>query len=254
MSDGTVPRRRARDAGLAGRALLAPSPFAADDGSAEPALTAVLAEHAAGRADLSAVVAALAGTRVLVPILPHGREIAPADEAAGGRAAAAVMGIATGDGRAAMPVFTSVAALAAWGTDARPVPTPVAQAAEGALAEGWPVLVLDPAGPVTVRLPRPAVVALSRRATWRPAVVAGVVDDEVAAAVPAALVGIREVAGCHVAAGERAEVAVELGLRPGLDRPGLAAVVARVNAALAADATVADRVDSLELTVRSAAV
>lgn len=242
-----------------GRALPGPSPFAGDDGSSDPALSAVLVEHAAGRAGVPAVLDALVGTRVLVPILPHGREAAPIDEASRAaydlvsrEASAAVIGVATGDGRVAMPVFSSVAALAAWRTDARPVPTPVARAAQGALAEGWSVLVLDPAGPVPVRLPRPAVVALAQGGTWRPAVASGAVDDQVADAVTAALAGIGEVAGCRVAPGEQAELAVELAVRPGLDRPGLEEVVARVNAALAADATVAMRVDSLELRVRPA--
>jgi hypothetical protein len=233
------------------------SPFARDDGSADPALAAVLAEHAAGRASVADVLAALAGTRVLVAILPHGREQAPVDEAS--RAAydatksqAAVIGIDAGDGRAAMPVFTSVAALTAWRGDARPVPTPAGQAAHGALAEGWQMLVLDPAGPVTVRLPRPAVIALAEGGQWRPAVRDGAIDDEVAAAIASSLAGIDELEGCSVEPGERGEVAVELWIRAGLDRGGLEAVVASVNDALAADDTVAARVDSLELRVRSA--
>lgn len=234
------------------RALPTGSPYAGDDGSADPALAAVLAEHAAGRAAVAAVLDALAGTRVLVAILPHGREVTPEQEAAGVRGQASVMGVGTGDGRAAMPVFTSVAALTAWRTDARPVPTPAAQAARGALAEGWPLLVLDPAGPVAVQLPRPAVVALAAGTPWRPAVAEDAVDGEVAVAVSAALAGITEVAGCRLVPGERAEVAVELEVLQGLDRQGLEAVVARVNEALAADATVADRVDSLELRLRSA--
>ena len=45
----------------------------------------------------------------------------------------------------------------------------------------------------------------------------------------------------------RAEVAVLLRLVPGLDRARLDGVLARVNAALAADETVTVRVDSLEL-------
>jgi hypothetical protein len=243
------------------RALPPSSPFAADDGSADPALAVVLAEHSAGRASVAEVVQALAGTRVLVPILPHGREGAPRDAAsratydpAAGQASAAVIGIATGDGRGAMPVFSSLAALHAWRTDTRPVPTPAAQAARGALAEGWPVLVLDPGGPVPVRVPRPGVVALAQGTAWRPAVAGGVVDDEVAAAVAAALAGVAGVARCRVGPGDRAEVTIELAVRAGLDRAALQEVVARVNAALAADATVADRVDSLELRVLPAAL
>lgn len=238
--------------GPAGRVLPTSSPYAADDGSADPALAAVLAEHAAGRASVADVLAALAGTRVLVAILPHGREITPEQEAVGVTGQASVIGFGTDDGRAAMPVFTSVTALAAWRSDARPVPTPVAQAAHGAVAENWPLLVLDPAGPVTVRLPRPAVLALADGRTWRPAVADGAVDDEVTAAVAATLGGIDEVAGCRLVPGEQAEVAIELALRPGLDRAALDAVVARVNEALAADAVVAERVDSIELRLRTA--
>ncbi len=239
------------------RALPPTSPFAHDDGTADPAVTAVLAEHAAGRADVADVLTVLAEARLLVAILPHGREQAPTDEASRaaydpGASGAAVVGVAAGDGRAAMPVFSSVAALAAWRADARPVPTPARQAAQGALAEGWPVLVLDPAGPVTVRLPRPAVVALAEGGRWRPAVRDGAVDGEVVAAVATALAGIDALAGCDVVPGGRGEVAIELAVRAGLDRAGLEGVVARVNDALAADPTVAGRVDSLELRLRPA--
>lgn len=234
------------------RVLPGPSPFAGDDGSADPALAAVLAAHAAGGAGLSDVLAALTAARVLVAILPHGREITPEQEAAGRSGQAAVMGMPMDDGRAAMPVFTSVAALAAWRSDARPVPTAAPQAAHGALAEGWQLLVLDPAGPVPVRLPRPAVAALAQGAPWRPAVVGGAVADDVAVAIGTAVAAVPEVAACGVEPGERAEVAVHVALPPGLDRAALDEVVGRVNAALAADATVAARVDSLELRVRRA--
>lgn len=241
----------------ASRGLPPTSPFARDDGSADPVLAGVLAAHTAGRASVGDVVAALAGARVLVAILPHGRDAVPADVAA--RAAyepaasrAAVIGMAAGDGRAAMPVFTSVAALAAWRADARPVPTAAAQAARGALAEGWQVVVLDPAGPAPVRLPRPAVVALAQGTAWRPAVRDGTVDDEVAAAIVSALTGIEALGACGIVPGARGEVAVELAVRPGLDRAGLEAVVARVNQALAGDEIVATRVDSLELRLRPA--
>lgn len=233
------------------RALPPTSPFAGDDGSADPRLAVVLAEHAAGAADRAAVVAALAGTRVLVPILAHelvGDPVFGDDR----EAQTGVVAVRTPDGRTGLPVFTSVAALAAWRPDARPVPSAVDRAALSALAEGWQVLVLDPGGPVPVRLPRPAVVALAQGVAWRPAVTGGEVDDEVAAAVRAALAGVPEVAGCRLAPGERAEVVVELAVRPGLDRAALDGAVARVNAALAGDATVADRVDSLELRLTTA--
>src|SRR3712207_9524150 len=82
-----------------------------------------------------------------------------------------------------MPVFTSVDAMRAWHPEARPVPSDAGRAALSAVGEGWEVLVVDPAGPVTAVLPRPAVWALAQGRPWRPAVRDGVVDDEVRAAV-----------------------------------------------------------------------
>ena len=230
------------------------SPFAGDDGSADPHLAAVLAEHAAGRADVPDVVAALAGVRLLVPVLAHlERADVPSD---GGlpvdkEASTGVVAVRTGDGRIAMPVFSATATAAAWRADARPVPSLAPRAALAALAEGWQVLVLDPAGPVPVVVPRPAVVALAQGVTWEPAVRHGQVAGPVAEAVAGALAAVPEVRAVDVRPGTRAEVAVELTLRPGLDRQALDDVLARVGAALAGDATTADRVDGLELRLRA---
>jgi len=112
--------------------------------------------------------------------------------------------------------------------------------------------VLDPGGPVTVLVPRPAVVALARGEVWSPAVRDGAIDAGVRAAVVAALAVVPHVAGVEAGPGRRAEVAVALRLEPGLDRAGLDAVLAAVNAALAADGVVAVRVDSLEVRVTAA--
>lgn len=246
---GPVP---AGGAPATGRALPPSSPFAGDDGSADPALAEVLRGYATGVAPLADVVAALAPTRVLVPVLAEveaagvvvhdGHEHTVDKEASAG-----IVALRTPDGRTAMPVFTSVAALRAWHPDARPVPSDAPRAALSAVGEGWEVLVVDPGGPVTAVLPRPAVWALARGQVWRPAVVEGSVDDDVVTAVRAAVAGIGAVRSAHAAPGRRAEVAVVLGLAPGLDRAALDAVLGQVNARLAADDVVAARVDSLEL-------
>ncbi|MBO3096214.1 SseB family protein [Cellulomonas dongxiuzhuiae] len=242
---------------MTGRELPPSSPFAGDDGSPDPGLTAVLARHAVGDAALADVVAALAPTRVLVPVLAE-LEAAGVVEHDGHahtvdkEASAGIVALRTPDGRTALPVFSGVAAMARWRPDARPVPTPVPRAALSAVAEGWEVLVLDPAGPVTVALPRTAVYALAQGLAWRPAVLDGRVDDEVRAAVGAALAHVRLVVAADAVPGTRAEVAVRLALPAGLDRAGLDRVLAEVNDALAHDPVVAARVDSLELRVRPA--
>lgn len=233
---------------MSGRDLPASSPFAGDDGGPDPALAALLTAHARGDSDLAAVVAAVAGTRLLVPVLPHPTGERPAGEQVGCHdETAGVVAVAGPDGRTALPVFTSVQTLAAWRADARPVPATADRAAASALAEGWTVLVLDPAGPVTVVLGRPAVQALAAGEAWTPAVHDGAVDEQVAAAVRTALHGVLGVLDAQPEPGDRTEVAVRLQVMAGLDRMRLERVVARADAALAGDPVVAARVDSIEL-------
>lgn len=275
---------------MTGRELPPTSPFAGDDGSADPAVAAALAALGAGHGPVADVVAALTGTRVLVPVLAE-LDSAGTVEVGGHahtvekEASAGIVALRAPDGRTALPVFSSVAAMTAWRRDARPVPTEVARAALSAVQEGWELLVLDPGGPVTVLLPRPAVWALAQQQPWRPAVTgtgdAAVVDPEVASAVRAAVLDAAGGSGARGAddAGEgrptrgwwrrrptptpagplrdvaalpggRAEVAVELTLVPGLDRAAVDALVRRVGEALGADETVTQRVDSVEVRLR----
>lgn len=242
---------------MTGRALPPTSPFAGDDGSADPALAVALAALADGTGSVGDVVAALTPARVLVPVLAQVEatgtvEHAGTEHTVDKEASAGIVALQVPDGRTALPVFSSVATMARWRPEARPVPTDAPRAALSAVHEGWEVLVLDAGGPTTVVVPRPAVWALAQQRTWRPAVVAGVVDDEVRAAVQAALADVAGVVTADAAPGRRAEVAVLLGLTPGLDRQGLDTSLARVTELLAADAVVAARVDSLELRVSAA--
>ncbi|MGO1317086.1 MAG: SseB family protein, partial [Cellulomonadaceae bacterium] len=152
-------------------------------------------------------------------------------------------------GRRALPVFSSVAAMAAWRPDARPVPVEAARAALSAVAEDWSLLVLDPSGPVTALVPRPAVWALAQGRAWEPAVRAGVVAREVADEIERVVAPVAHVARIAAHPGRSAEIAVALAIDPGLDRAGLDAVLAQVNAALAGSSVISERVDSLELRI-----
>ncbi|ONH29233.1 SseB family protein [Pseudofrankia asymbiotica] len=152
--------------------LLTP-PGQGDGGEADPRLRAALESGDAG-----AVAAALAGARVFVGV--ESRLLEPADEAtavvtaepgpgrqdAGGRSAplghgphlaekASEMVLATlrmPSGATALPVFSSVAALSAWRSAARPVPVPAADACAEAARLGHGTVVVDVAGPVTATL------------------------------------------------------------------------------------------------------
>lgn len=242
---------------MTGRELPPSSPFAGDDGTADPAVAAALAALGTGTGSVADVVAALAGTRVLVPVLAE-LEVEDVAVHAGHEhtvdkeASAGIVALRAPDGRTALPVFTSVASMTAWRTDARPVPSDVARAALSAVTEGWEVLVVDPGGPTTVLVPRPAVWALAQQERWRPAVTADGVDPELRAAIVAAVAPVAGVVSVDAVPGTRAEVAVVVDLVAGLDRAGLDAVLAQVNASVAGVELVATRVDSLELRPRAA--
>ncbi|WP_043109303.1 SseB family protein [Paraoerskovia marina] len=239
---------------MTGRQMPPSSGFAGDDGSADPALAAALSAHAAADGSLSDVVSALADARLLVPVLAEAEVTEEGEHGTVDReASSGVVALETPDGRRALPVFSSVESMARWRKDARPVPVESARAAQSAVSEGWSVLVVDPAGPHTALLPRPAVWAIGQGKAWEPAVVDGVVQAEVAEAIVAAVGGIEHVAGVRAEPGRSAEVAVVLAIHAGLDRQGLDRVLGQVNAALARKSVIAERVDSLELRVGKAA-
>lgn len=234
------------------RALPPTSAFGGDAGHADPVLADALTRATEGPGAVRDVVVALAHARVLVPVLAEAEavETGPDGLAVDRTASTGVVAVRTSDGRTALPVFSAVAAMAAWRTDARPVPAEGPRAAASALQEGWEVLVVDPAGPAVV-VPHPAVRALATGRPWTPAVVDGTVRVDVADLVERSLGGIEEVRATRLEPGRRAEVAVVLAMRPGLVRARLDAVLAEVGRRLAA-AEVATQVDSLELRVVAA--
>jgi hypothetical protein len=243
------------------RSIQSTSQFAGDDGSADPELAALLEGYAGGRAPLADVVARLAATRVLVPVLAEAEAVGTVEHEGAElhvdkEASAGVVALQAPDGRRALPVFTSVDAMRAWRADARPVPVEAPRAALSAVSEDWSLLVVDPGGPVTVLVPRPAVWALAQGRPWRPALEPTadglVVAPEVASAVADAAAPVQHVVRAHAEPGRKAEVAVVLALDPGLDRAGLDRVLGQVNARLGASKVVSERVDSLELRIAAA--
>ena len=235
-----------------GGRTLPPGGFSGDDGTADADLSAALAAVRAGLADDRVVVQALALARLLVPIVAVLGEAAEpvAGGAHGGDKGAdmALVTLAGPDGRRALPVFSSVAALAAGDSTARPVPVEARRAAVSAVAEGCDLMVLDPAGPTTYVVSRPAMWALGSGREWRPAHH----DDDVRAAIGAAVGAEPDVEGFEAVRGAEAELQVVLSVRAGLDAEQVRATAQRVADALQASDVVRERVDGLELRVRSA--
>lgn len=113
-------------------------------------MTAALAAYAAGQGSEHAVLAALDSARLMVPVVAV---LASADDPGPGglrREKSSDMALPTvigGDGRAALPAFTSAASLARWRPGARPVPVPAAQVWQTG-AKDASAVVIDIAGPV----------------------------------------------------------------------------------------------------------
>ena len=186
----------------------AESQFHGDDGAADPAVLAALAAYAAGQGSEHAALNALAGSRLLVPVVAVLTEEASGDaEAAEGTEAAegseteaAGDGPGTGlrrekstemalptligrDGRAAVLAFTSLDALTRWRPDARPVAVPAARAWRAG-AEEASAVVIDVAGPVPVTVDGARLAALAAGPAPLPHQ-----DPDVLAALHAALGG-----------------------------------------------------------------
>jgi hypothetical protein len=245
------------DRPFAGRSFeAAPSPFAADDGTAPPAFLAAQAELSAGRAGPEDVIDALRDVRLLLPLLA---DLGTAGEHEGRivdkTAELALVTVAGPDGRRVLPAFSSAAAMSAWNPRARPVPAPARQVALGAAADGTELVIVDPGSSTRFGLRRSALEALARGIPWSPpwrdpAVVAALSAPAAAEASVADVVIGTDDPDCSL---EGAEVRVVLLVRPVLDPAGLAALVDRVRAAWRTDDVVAARVDSLAVRIEAAA-
>ena len=140
--------------------------FRGDHGAADPRVAAALAAWQSGQGSEQAALTALAGTRLLVPVIAVlAGPAAPAhrdkdqdqdgdqgqdgdQDQDGDKNSEMVMPTLIGqDGRAAVLAFTGLDALARWRADARPVPAEADRVWRAAVADGCAV-VIDVAGPV----------------------------------------------------------------------------------------------------------
>lgn len=257
--------------------------FEDDDGTADAGYLAAVAALRSAAGTEAAVVASLAAARVFVPIVA---QLAEEGEAAAGphsdslhsdgprgdslrgdkQADMALVTLKAPDGRTAMPVFTSAAALESWHREARPVAVYAARAALSAVAEGAELLVLDPGSEYTFVVRRPAVWALAQQHEWLPSYA----DPELAQALgeaTAAYPAVRRVKlepGGGVASatasgdvvpggGPGPELRVVLYLEDGLDAAGVQSIVAGLNSEWSRNVVFAERVDSIEVKLQRAA-
>ncbi len=228
--------------------VLTSTGFDDDRGEADPAFLDLLRGRRAGSADDTAVMAAVAGARLLVPVTAVASEVTEGEHGlVDASVDMAVLTLVAPTGERAQPAFTSLAALADWNAEARPVPVTAARAAQAAVADGCDVIVLDPGTDREVEL-RPSMVwALAQQRPWLPAHA----DPFVAAAVRTAVAAEEDVVGVDLSAGDGPGVLrVALELRPGLPTEQVRAVATRVGERLATDGETRARIDGLAFAIR----
>ena len=117
-----------------------------DRGQADPRVTEAIGAYDRGQLIEHSMLTVLRESRVLVPIVA-----VAADGESEKQTDMAVPKLVGGDGREAMMAYTSVDTMRRWDPAVRPVPMPMQQACEAALAENC-ALVLDVGGPVQISL------------------------------------------------------------------------------------------------------
>lgn len=203
--------------------------FADDDGSADPALTAALAAYERDRGTEPELLAALAGARVLVPVVAvlGETETGPDGLRREKTSDMAVPTLQAPDGRRALPAFTSMDTLQRWRADARPVAVPLPQALLAASHEQADTVVVDLAGPVTYQLTGPALRALAEGRTSADPLA----DPAVTNALRALLEAEPAVLLASLVPSAETDATLALGLAPDTDPAGVAQRLARAVAA-----------------------
>jgi hypothetical protein len=237
-----------------------PNAHAADDGSADPDVVAALTHFRSldltdpARASAqSAVIDAIAASRLLVPLIAEAGEtgIGPNGLVVDKTQELALITVAGPAGQQVMPAFTSVAAMTAWRADARPVPVEARRAALAAMAEGINWIVLDPASPSEFVIRRPVVAAIAQDIAWTPSHV----DDELrgifeeGVSVDPAVRSIRAVAGDPDARGLTDDLILQVELATGLEQDDVMRVLNALSTAWSGETIFAERIDSMKIQV-----
>lgn len=227
-----------------------------DDGSAAPALIEILRRFRAGEVDPGAVVEVVRESRLLIPLVAELAEagVGPTGLAIDKSADLSIVTVAGPDGRAVMPVFSSVDSMRRWNPLARPVPADAVRVGLAAASEQTDLVVLDPLSETEFVIRRPAVWAIAQQLPWVPSYL----DREVAAEFARSAAPEPHVLAVSLTVGDPdarlagPELVVTLELAPGLDEADLSAVIARLQERWAASEIIAARVDSVAVRLLAA--
>ena len=195
--------------------------FAQDNGETPSALLPVLADRPV---DKAALVAALSGSRLLIPLIAElgEGEIGPNGLKVDKSADLAIVAVATPDKQTAIPAFTSVADLTAWNSQARPVPASSEKVCLAAASEGHTRVILNPASSA-IALRRPQLAAIAQGLFWEPPHRSARVRELVLLATKKHLMisSVDLFDGDPESSLAAAELTIQLGFKPGLQQEAL---------------------------------
>lgn len=234
-----------------------PNPAPDDDGTAPAALMAVITRFHQGDATEADVVDVIRDSRLLIPLLAKAGETATTEL---GRTIdktqeLSIVTVTGPDGRAILPVFSSVSAMSNWNPDARPVPAAGTRVALAAASENTDLVIIDPLSDSEFVIRRPALWSIAQATEWTPSFLRADVRDEfvAAAAKEDDVAEVQLLAGDPGARLHGPELVVQVAMRPGLDREALDAVMDRMRDRWASSELIAQSVDSLAVQVVRAA-
>ncbi len=239
----------------AGRAF-EPNAFAADDGSTPQAFGEAIAAFRALSHDdekraaaHAAVIDAVRVSRFLIPLVAEaGDEGVNAEGLRVDKTQElAIVRVKGPDGQTVLPIFSSVVAMSAWRSDARPVPADGRRAAVSALTDDCTWVVIDPTSDSELVVRHPVLRSIAADLPWVPAHV----DDAVRAAVADATANNPRISDFALATadpdarGTGHDLIIRLDLEPGLSPDALTHLLTDFSARLSESELLTERVDSL---------
>ncbi len=228
------------------------NPHAADSGETPAEVAQRLAAWRGGTGAFTDLVAAIATSRLLIPLVAHAGDDFDADHPVmeDKIQELSVVTVSGPSGEKVIPAFTSVAAMTAWNADARPIPIEAQRVALAAASEQTDRIVLNP-GTDSIVIRRPAVWAIAKGETY----IACWESVEFVDAARDLLDGIPDLASVRVApadptaTGTGPDVALVLELPAGLTDDDVRATVGAVHARVSASEAFRDAIDALTITL-----
>jgi hypothetical protein len=228
------------------------NPHAGDTGETPVAVAERLTAWRAGTGSFTDLVAALAASRFLIPLVAHAGDDFDADHPVMEDKVQelSVVTVSGPNGEIVIPAFTSAEAMTAWNRDARPIPIEAQRVALAAASEHTDRIVVNP-GTDSIVLRRPVVWSIAQgnpyRAPWESTDFVAEVRELVAGIPNLSEVGVAP--ADPRATGDGPDVALFLGLPEGLTPDEVRDVVTEIHSRVSTTESFVNRVDALTLTL-----